>query len=100
MPRDVVVTVHKTEGECPVFRTGDRIFFRGPEIDLERSDAVCAHALPPLLHYLNALRPGADMAELGLSKGERNTGYVACPDPGPPFTNGGRVIFRLETLEE
>jgi hypothetical protein len=47
----------------------------GPEIVLETTDAICIHALAPLLHYVGALRDGADSRKLGLSK-EKDFAYI------------------------
>ena len=99
--KDVVVTVERVEGKCVVYKGGERIYFRGPEIDLSKSDRICYHALTSILHYINAFRINADCGrEFGLSKPEmRGVGYVSCLDPGPPYTNGGRAIFRIEAVE-
>jgi len=35
---------------------------------LEKTDAICIHALPSLLHYTIALNEGVDPIKLGLSK--------------------------------
>lgn len=40
----------------------------GPEILLDRVDAVCIHALSSILNYVVALVEGSDMVSLGLSK--------------------------------
>ena len=49
-------------------REGDKIIIDPHEIVLEKTDAVCIHALPPLLRYAIALTEGIDAAKLGLSK--------------------------------
>lgn len=81
-------------GTCPVFKIGDKIIIKGPQIDMENTDAVCIHALPSLLHFSLALREGADPGKLGLSK-EKEIAYIQCPDPGEPFTPGGTVTFKI-----
>lgn len=42
----------------------------GPEIVLEKMDAVCVHVLLTLLHYVVALEEGVDPVKLGLTKPE------------------------------
>jgi len=65
----------------------------GPEIVMEETDAICIHALAPLLHY-------AVPRKLGLSK-EKDVAYIQCVDPGEPYTEGGTVIFKcyIEEIE-
>jgi len=87
--------VHKIQGHCPVYSEGDRIVVDGPEIDLDRTDALCTHALSTLLHYTTALENGVDPVELGLCK-EGELAYMQCVDPGEPYTEGGTVIFSSE----
>ena len=50
---------------------------------LEKTDAVCIHALSTLLHYVVALDRGVDPVDLGLTKPEdREHAYIQCVDPG------------------
>jgi len=44
---------------------------------------------------LLALLYGTFAIELGIGV-EPDVGYVQCPDPGPPCTKGGTVIFELK----
>ena len=79
---------------------GDRIVIDGPRIVLEKTDAVCVHALSSLLHYVLAFEEGADPIKLGLSKQEdRDHAYIQCLNPGEPYTHGGTVIFRCRRIE-
>ncbi|MEM3553840.1 MAG: TIGR04076 family protein, partial [Candidatus Bathyarchaeia archaeon] len=64
------IEVVEIRGNCPVHRVGDRITIEGPRIVLERTDALCTHALSVLLHYVVALDEGADPVKLGLTKPE------------------------------
>ena len=89
----LIIEVSEIRGKCPVYKKGDKIVIDGPEIVLEKTDAICIHALAPLLHYVVALREGVDPMKLGLSKDEK-TAYIQCLDPGEPYTEGGTVIFR------
>lgn len=88
------ILVREIRGNCPIFKLGDEIQIQGAEIDLERTRAICVHALPSLLYYALALREGADPRSLGLSN-RPDRGYLQCPDPGPPYTPGGTVIFEF-----
>jgi len=89
----LIIEVVEIRGTCPVHKIGDRIVVEGPRIDLGRTDNVCIHALPSLLHYVVALREGVDPKTLGLSTDGRNA-YIQCLDPGRPYTEGGTVIFK------
>jgi len=93
--KELVFEVAEIRGKCPVYKKGDRIVIRGPEIDLKRTDALCIHALASLLHYAVALREGVDPIKLGLSK-DKNYAYIQCLDPSEPYTEGGTVIFRCK----
>ena len=95
----LVIEVVEVRGKCPVYKVGDRIVIEGPEIVLEKTDAICIHALAPLLHYAVALREGIDTRKLGLSKDEKYA-YIQCVDPGVPYTDGGTVIFKCYKVEE
>ncbi|NIR87468.1 TIGR04076 family protein [Candidatus Bathyarchaeota archaeon] len=93
------IEVCEIRGKCPVHKVGDRIVIDGPKIVLEKTDAVCVHALPSLLHYNIALDEDVDPRKLGLSK-ERETAYIQCVDPGEPYTSGGTVIFKCCKIEK
>ena len=83
-------------GHCAVHKVGDKIIVDNPEIVLGKTDALCAHALSSLLHYLLVLDRGADPVKLGLSKpDDREHAYIQCVDPGEPYTKGGTVFFKL-----
>ena len=89
----LIIEVSEIKGKCPVYKKGDKIVIDGPEIVLEKTDAIRIHALAPLLHYVVALRDGVDPRKLGLSK-EKDVAYIQCVDPGEPYTEGGTVIFK------
>jgi len=95
------IEVCEIKGRCPVFRMGDKMVIDGPNLLLERTDAVCIHALSSLLHYVVALDRGVDPVELGLTKPEdRRHAYIQCVDPGEPYTHGGTVIFRCRRISK
>lgn len=93
------IQVHEIRGKCPVHREGDRITVDDPEIDLERTDALCTHALSTLLHYTTILERNWCPVELGLTvDGDEGHAYMQCVDPGEPYTEGGTVIFQVRRL--
>jgi uncharacterized repeat protein (TIGR04076 family) len=93
------IRVCEIRGKCPVHKVGDRITIEGPRIVLEKTDAICVHALSSLLHYNIALDEEVDPRRLGLSK-ERKSAYVQCVDPGEPYTDGGTVIFKCSKTKK
>ena len=91
------IKVCEIRGRCPVYKVGDKITIEGAEILLEKSDAICVHALSTLLHYVVALEEGVDPVKLGLCKEGRHA-YVQCVDPGEPYTEGGTVVFECRKI--
>jgi len=95
------IEVYEIKGHCPVHKVGDKILIDGPNLLLERTDAVCIHALSSLLHYVVALEHGVDPVDLGLTKPEdREHAYIQCVDPWKPYTDGGTVIFRCRRISK
>jgi len=93
------IEVVEVRGKCPVHRVGDKIVIDGASIVLDRTDALCIHALSVILHYAVALDEGADPVKLGLTKpDDRENAYVQCVDPWRPYTEGGTVIFRIKRI--
>lgn len=92
------IRVCEIRGKCPVHKVGDKIVIDGASIVLDKTDALCVHALSTLLHYVVALDEGADPVKLGLSK-DREHAYMQCVDPGAPYTEGGTVIFECRRIE-
>ena len=95
------IEVVEVRGKCPVHRVGDKIVIDGASILLDKTDALCIHALSVILHYAVALDEGADPVRLGLTKPEdRENAYVQCVDPWKPYTEGGTVIFRIKRMSK
>ncbi len=92
------IEVCEIRGICPVYKVGDGMIIDGPRILLDKTDAICIHALSTLLHYVVALDEGADPVKLGLSK-DKGHAYMQCVDPGGPYTEGGTVIFECRRIE-
>jgi uncharacterized repeat protein (TIGR04076 family) len=95
------IEVVEVRGKCPVHRVGDKIVIDGASILLDKTDALCIHALSAILHYAVALNEGADPVKLGLTRPEdRENAYVQCVDPWKPYTEGGTVIFRIKRISK
>jgi uncharacterized repeat protein (TIGR04076 family) len=93
------IIVHNIKGHCPVYKLGDRIIIQNPQINLEKTNALCTHALPSILHYALILEKNWNPLQLGLTKkDDQNNAYIQCLDPGQPYTEGGTVIFRLRKI--
>lgn len=90
------IVVHEIHGNCPVHQEGDVILIEDPEIDLNKTDCLCTHALDTILHYSTALENGVSPVKLGLSKEEEDTAFLQCVDPGEEYTGGGTVIFKIK----
>ncbi len=91
----LIITVREIRGNCPVFKEGDKFVIETPKLILEKSNAVCLHALSCISDFLIPLCWGESMKELGLSKEEGDVGYFRCLDPGPPYTEGASVLFEI-----
>jgi len=61
------IVVHEIRGEYPVYKVGDKITIEDPQIVLEKTDALCIHALSTLLHYITILEHKWCPVELGLT---------------------------------
>jgi len=94
------IEVIEVRGKCPVHKVGDRIVIDGPRIVLDKTDALCIHALSVILHYAVALDEGVSPLKLGLTKeDDKENAYVQCVDPWKPYTDGGTVIFRIRRVK-
>jgi uncharacterized repeat protein (TIGR04076 family) len=94
------IEVYEIKGKCPVYKKGDKITLDDPEIVMEKTDALCTHALSTLLHYVLILEHDWCPVKLGLTKEEDpDNAYMQCVDPGEPYTEGGTVIFRCRRIE-
>lgn len=92
----LIITVEEIRGRCPVFKVGDKIIVEEPEIITAKTDTLCVHAFGSILSMIIPLSRGVGFSELGLAKEEEEVGYVQCLDPGPPYTSGGTVVFKIE----
>jgi len=95
------IKVHQINGFCPVYKKGDRITVDDPEIVLNKTDALCTHALSTLLHYTTVLEHDWCPVKLGLTaKEDKDCAYLQCVDPGKPYTDGGTVVFKCKRLRK
>ena len=95
------IKVHQIKGFCPVYKKGDRITVDDPEIVLDKTDALCTHALSTLLHYTTVLEHDWCPVKLGLTtKEDKGCAYLQCVDPGKPYTDGGTVVFKCKKISK
>ena len=93
------IKVCEIRGRCPVYEVGDRIVIDDPKIVLDKTDALCTHALSTLLHYVTILEHDWCPVKLGLTRVEDpGHAYIQCVDPGAPYTEGGTVVFECRRL--
>ncbi|MEM2890871.1 MAG: TIGR04076 family protein [Candidatus Hadarchaeum sp.] len=91
----LTITVKEIRGKCPVYKVGDKIIIDDFYIDARKSKNICMHALSAMLMLIWALAHGHSAKELGIGE-EDEIGYLQCPDPGPPHTKGGTVLFEIQ----
>jgi uncharacterized repeat protein (TIGR04076 family) len=95
------ISVHKIKGNCPVYTKGVTILISDPEIILDKTDALCTHALSTILHYATILQNYWIPTKLGLTKkNDKDSAYLQCVDPGEPYTDGGTVIFKCKRIKK
>ena len=90
--------VREVRGHCPLYKPGDELVVNGFYVEPGKAP-VCIHALCALSPLLSAFAHGASARELGIGE-EDDRGYLQCPDPGPPHTRGGTVVFELVRVGE
>ena len=95
MKSQIIITVEKIRGNCPIYKTGDKIVINEFYIKSNDSQNICIHAFAAMTTLLSAFLHGISATELGIGSQE-NIGYIQCPDPGPPCTKGGTVLFKLK----
>jgi len=78
----------------------NRILIDDPKIVLDKTDALCHHALSTILRYTTILEHDWCPIDFGFTiENDPNHAYMQCVDPGKPFTDGGTVIFRYKKKE-
>jgi len=96
------LTVKEVRGSCALgYKVGDEIIVERYYIPEWQKCKICLHALTSMAPLLMLFAKGISAKELGIGNMD-DTGYVQCPDPGKPYTEGGTVIFELnrESLED
>ncbi len=94
----LVVTVKEIQGKCPLYQVGDQLVLDKFYINTKKSKNVCMRAFSAMLTLLSPFIHGSSAIELGIGTKE-NVGYLQCPDPGPPYTEGGTVLFEVKREE-
>lgn len=97
MKTKIVITVEKIIGNCPIYKRGDKIVINKFYIRTKDSQNICIHAFAAMTTLLSAFLQGNSASELGIGF-EKDVGYLQCPDRGPPYTEGGTVLFKLERV--
>jgi len=88
------VYVKEVKGKCAMgYKPGD-CFVVEKYFIKNIGRGVCIHALASMLTFLSPFLKGVSAKVLGIGI-EDDVGYVQCPDPGKPYTDGGTVIFEL-----
>ncbi len=92
------ICVKEVRGYCAAgYKPGD--CFELDRFLLRGEKPVCIHAFLAMSTLAYAMARGASARQLGIGE-EDDAGYVSCPDPGPPRTRGGNVVFELRRVED
>ena len=92
----VYIEVVEVKGFCAAnYMPGDRFVIEWFYIKPVQETKICLHALNSMLTLLLPFLKGVSAKALGIGR-EDDEGYIQCPDPGKPYTNGGTVVFRLK----
>ena len=90
----VKVTVKEVRGYCAAsYEVGDTFEVEWFYVKPMQGLRICLHALNSMMSLLLPFLKGVPAEVLGIGKGD--VGYVQCPDPGAPYTEGGTVVFEL-----
>jgi len=95
MKTRIIITVEKIRGNCPIYKTGDKILIDEFYIKSNHSQNICIHPFAAMTTLLSAFLHGSSATELGIGS-QKTIGYIHCPDPCPPYTKGGTVFFKLK----
>jgi uncharacterized repeat protein (TIGR04076 family) len=95
------IKVCKIRGKCPVYKVGDRMLIDDSRVLLDKTDAICTHALSTLLRYVAILEHAWIPTKSGLTPCRNpDHAYMQCVDPGEPYTEGGTVVFEFRRIKE
>ena len=95
MKSQIITSVEEIRGNCPIYKTRDKITIDEFYIKSNNSQNISIHAFVAMTTMLSAFIRGSSASELGIDS-EKNVGYLQCPDPGPPCSKGGTVLFKLK----
>ena len=98
----VHVAVKEVQGYCALgYRPGDEFLVENYYIPSNQKVGICLHAFSSMFSLLTPFLKGVSARTLDIGATD-DIGYVQCPDPGRPYTNGGTVVFELrrEKIEE
>lgn len=98
MSERIKIIVQKIKGQCPIYKVGDEILFNKFYIDSTKSAPICIHAFLSMSSIIYAITHGAGMKQIGIGINDKE-GYIQCPDPGPPYTDGGAVLFKIQLID-
>lgn len=91
----VKVTVREVRGYCALgYRPGDSFTIENYYLPRNQKAQICLHAFVGMSTLLLPFLKGVSAKDLGIGS-EDGVGYVQCPDPGKPYTDGGTVVFEL-----
>ena len=99
MKYKLIFTVKEIRGKCPLYKPGDKIVIDGFYVNTKESKNVCMHAFSAMLSLVSLLSHGFSTKKLGIGLRE-DVGYLHCPDPGPPRTKGGTVLFEIRRVKK
>lgn len=100
-PMKLIITVEDIQGNCPVYKSGDRIVLDdGYILNIKETSTACMHSLASIIPYHLALSHGVPPEPMGLARKDKKDGkaYVQCLDPCR-FTGGGTVTFSIEAVK-
>ena len=95
------ITVHEIKGLNPVCKKEDKITIDSPQIILDKTDALCTHALSSILHYSTVLEYDWCPVKRGLTTIEdKDCAYLQFTDTKEPYIKEGTVICKYKKLRD
>ena len=92
----VRVEVVEVKGKCAAgYKPGDAFIVDWFYLPPNQNVKICLHALNSMLTLLMPFIKGTSAVTLGIGSRD-DEGYLQCPDPGKPYTDGGTVVFKLK----
>ena len=91
-PTRVSIEVISVKGQCAAnYKPGDKMFIEEFYIPPNQKCKICIHALNSFLTIILPYLKGVPAERIGF----KDAIYLQCPDPGPPYSKGGTVLFRI-----